>query len=225
MSTTNEDGKQPENVEATKEQASAGCGPGCGCGTALKPNKARWVVGVVVLAAAGVLVVKGMIKNGDGWTQAARSGFVNAAATEVAEASADVKPADAVATDETSVGATLGAFSELNQVALKTDAAFIYLPAKEGPPGKAPGARMRAAAQIMEGQGIKCGLFTLKPGCADYEQIAKQMAVPGVVALVKGRGMSAISGEVTEVKLLQGCMAASQAGACGPGASPNCCSK
>ena len=30
------------------------------------------------------------------------------------------------------------------------------------------------------------------------------MAVPGVLALVKGRGMSAVSGEVTEAKLVQG---------------------
>ena len=70
---------------------------------------------------------------------------------------------------------------------------------------------------------MKCGLFTLKPGSPDYEQIAKQMTVPGVLALVKGGGMSAVSGEVTEAKLLQGYVAAGSAGACGPGASPGCC--
>ncbi len=224
MSTTNEDGKQPEKVESPKQEASACCGPGCGCGTPAKPGRGRWVIGVIVLAAAGVLVVKGMIKSDKGSTQAATAGFANPAATQSA-ASADTKAEATVAADETSVGATLGAFSELNKVAMKTDAVFIYLPAREGAPRKVPATPMKAAARTMEGKGIKCGLFTLKAGCADYDQIAKQTQVPGVLALVKGKGMSAVSGEVTEAKLLQGYVAAGQAGGCGPGASPGCCPK
>ena len=77
---------------------------------------------------------------------------------------------------------------------------------------------MKAAVRTMEAKGMKCGLFTLKPGTRDYEQVAKQMAVPGVLAMVKGRGMSAVSGEVTEAKLLQGYVAAGSAGGCGPAA-------
>ncbi len=222
MSTTNEDGKQPEKTEPMKQEGAASCGPGCGCGAGAKPGKVRWVVGVIVLAAAGVLVVKGVIKSDKATTQAATAGFANPAAAQPA-AGTDATAGAAEATQETSVGTTLGAFSELNQVAMKTDAVFIYLPAKEGTPGKAPATPMKAAARMMEGKGIKCGLFTLKPGCADYDQIAKQMAVPGVLALVKGRGMSAVSGEVTEAKLLQGYVAAGQAGGCGPGASAGCC--
>jgi hypothetical protein len=84
---------------------------------------------------------------------------------------------------------------------------------------------MKAAARLIEGKGIKCGLFTLKAGSADYDKVAKQMAMPGVVALVKGRGMSAVSGEITEVKLVQGYVAASSAGGCGPGAGAGCCPK
>jgi len=76
---------------------------------------------------------------------------------------------------------------------------------------------MKSAARAIEAKGMKCGLFTLKPGCADYEQIAKQMSVPGVLALVKGRGMSAVSGEVTEAKLLQGYVAAEAPASAGQG--------
>ena len=223
MSTTNEDGKQPEKTEPMKQEGAACCGPGCGCGTAAKPGKARWVVGVIVLAAAGVLVVKGMIKSDKGAAQAATAGFANPAAVQPA-AGADTKAEAAVAVDETSVGTTLGAFAELNTAAAKTDAVFVFLPGKEGS-GKAPSAPMNAAARAIEAKGMKCGLFTLKPGTRDYEQVSKQMAVPGVLALVKGRGMSAVSGEVTEAKLLQGYVAAGQAGGCGPGASLGCCAK
>ena len=113
----------------------------------------------------------------------------------------------------------------MNTAAAKTDAVFVFLPGKEGGGAKAPSAPMRSAARAIEGKGMKCGLFTLKPGSADYDQIAKQMAVPGVLALVRGRGMSAVSGEVTEAKLLQGYVAAGSAGGCGAGASPGCCPK
>ncbi len=234
MSTTNEDGKQPEkteplNTEPVKQENAPCCGPGCGCGTAAKPGKARWVVGVIVLAAAGVLVVKGMIKSDKGAAQAAPAGFANPAAVQPAAvqpaAVADTKAEATVAADETSVGATLGALAELNTVAAKSDAVFVFLPAKEGASAKPAAAPMKAAVRTMEGKGVKCGLFTLKPGTRDYEQVSKQMAVPGVLALVKGRGMSAVSGEVTEAKLLQGYVGACSSGACGPGASPGCCPK
>jgi hypothetical protein len=42
-------------------------------------------------------------------------------------------------------------------------------------------------------------------------------SVPGVLAMVKGRGMSAISGEITEDKLVQGYVAASRSGGCDSG--------
>jgi MYXO-CTERM domain-containing protein len=223
MNSPNEDGKQPEKMESPK-QGSACCGPGCGCEAGATPSKARWVVGVIVLAAAGVMVVRGMVKNDKGWTQAAAGGFVNPAATENAAGGAETN-SNAAAAGETSVGTTIGAFAELNAVAINTDAVFIYLPAKEGTAAKPPLTPMTAAARTIGAKGIKCGLFTLKPGSADYDQIAKQMSVPGVLAMVKGRGMSAISGDITETKLVQGYLAASSAGGCGSSAGAGCCPK
>lgn len=222
MSTINEDGQQPEQTEAMNREGPPCCGPGCGCGTAAKPNKARWVVGVIVLAAAGVLVVKGMTKRNNGSAHAATAGFANPVAVQPA-AGADRK-AEVAATDETTVGSTIGTFAELDTAAAKSDAVFVFLPGKDGH-GKAPSTPMKSAARAIEAKGMKCGLFTLKPGSADYDQIAKQMAVPGVVALVKGRGMSAVSGEVTEAKLLQGFVGACASSACAPGASAGCCPK
>jgi MYXO-CTERM domain-containing protein len=223
MSIPNEDGKQPENTELPKPQASACCGPGCGCESAGKPSKGRWVIGVIVLAVAGVMVVRGMVKSDKGSTQASPTGFVDPAATETT-AGGSVTNSDAAA-GEATVGTSIGAFAELNTVAIKTDAVFIYLPGKEGTAVKPPSTPMKAAARTIEAKGIKCALFTLKAGSADYDQVAKQMSVPGVVALVKGRGMSAVSGEVTEAKLLQGYVAASSASKCGPGAGAGCCPK
>ena len=222
MSTTNENASQPENMESPK-QGTACCSAGCGCESAGKPSTGRWVVGVIVLAAAGVMVVRGMVRSDKGSTQAPAAGFVNPAATQIAAGGSGTNSDAAV--DETTVGTTIGAFAELNTVAVKTDAVFIYLPGKEVTAAKAPAKPMKAAARLIEAKGTKCGIFTLKPGSADYDKVGKQMSVPGVVALVKGRGMSAVSGEITEAKLVQGFVAAGSAGGCGPGAGAGCCPK
>jgi hypothetical protein len=85
---------------------------------------------------------------------------------------------------------------------------------------------MNGAVRTIESKaGKKCGLFTLKSGSPDYDQIAAQMSVPGVLAIVKGCGMSPISGDITEAKLVQGFVAASSAGGCGPSAGAGCCPK
>jgi hypothetical protein len=120
----------------------------------------------------------------------------------------------------------VGGLSELDTIAANTDAVFIFLPGKEKASGNPPSAPMRGAARMIESRAaMKCGLFTLKTGTRDYDQIAAQMSVPGVLAIVKGRGMSAVSGEITESKLLQGYLAASSASGCGPAAGSGCCPK
>ena len=187
MSTTNEDGKQPENTELSKQQGSACCGPGCGCESNAKPSKGRWVIGVIVLAVAGVMVVRGMVRSDKGAAQASPAGFADPAATETTAGGSGTNSDAAV--DETTVGTTIGAFAELNTVAVKTDAVFIYLPGKEVTAAKAPAKPMKAAARLIEGKGTKCGLFTLKAGSADYDKVAKQMAMPGVVAVLTGAAL------------------------------------
>ena len=75
---------------------------------------------------------------------------------------------------------------------------------------------------MIEAQGQKIGLFTLKTDSPDYAQVAAQISVPCVLAMVKGRGMIPVSGDITETKLIQGFVAASSSGGgCGP-ASGGC---
>ena len=228
MNTPKEDGKHPDNMELLKQQASA-CGPGCGCHATGVSGKTRWVIGAIVLVAAGVLVVRAMIKTDNGATvQAPAPDFAApvAAAVEAVEPSPAPKATAAAQAVETTVGTSIGALAELNTVAAKTDAVFVFLPGKEGTSGKPPSTPMNGAARTIESKAsLKCGLFTLKPGSRDYEQIAAQMSVPGVLAMVKGRGMSPISGDITEAKLVQGFVAASSPGGCGPSAGAGCCPK
>lgn len=215
--------EQTDNMELLKQQA-ADCGPGCGCHATGSSGKMRWVIGAVVLVAAGAMVVRAMIIKSDATpTQASATAFD---ATSVAPTPDPVANSVAVVpAAETSVGKSISAFAELNVAAANTDAVFIFLPGKNGVSGNPPSNPMNAAMRTMESKGVKCGLFTLKAGTRDYDQIAAQMSVPGVLAMVKGAGMGAVSGEITEAKLLQGYVAASSASGCAPSAGAGCCPK
>lgn len=227
MNTPNENKKPTDNVELLKQQA-AGCGPGCACNATGTPGKTRWVIGAMVLVAAGALVARAMIKSGGASYQTSVPTFAALAASQTP--AGDSGPATnsgaAVSATGTSVGTSIGALAELNTVAAKTDAVFIFLPGKERTSGNPPSAPMNGAAHTIESKaGLKCGLFTLKAGSRDYDQIGTQMSLPCVLAVVKGRGMSAVSGEITEAKLVQGFVAASSAGGCDPSAGAGCCPK
>ena len=172
------------------------------------------MVGIVVLLVAGVLVARAVVKGNGAQANAATAGFAalpSPAQTPMSDAVA--KPA---VTDAIKEIATL---SELNTVATDAIGVFVFMPGKGETAAKAPAAQIRGAVRTMEPQlnGGKIGIFTLKTGSRDYEQVASQMTVPGVLALVKGKGMSATSGEITETKLVQAFVAASSSGGCGGG--------
>lgn len=212
MSTKNEDRKPTDNMEALQQEASA-CGPGCGCHAGGSAGRVRWIVGIVILLVAGVLVVRAMVKNNGASAAPTSTGFAALPAPEQQPA-----PAAAATPSKTDTLKEIAALSELNAVAGDTVGVFVFLPGKTEATAKAPTAQIRGAARTIEPQlrGGKIGIFALKAGSRDYEQVASQMAVPGVLAMVKGGGMSAASGDITETKLVQAFAAASSAGGCGP---------
>jgi hypothetical protein len=209
MNTPNEHGKPSDNMGLLKQKA-AGCDSECSCHATGTPGKTRWVIGAIVLVAAGVMVMRAAVQTNGVATQAS-TGFINPIAAPAAGG------ANATPAAPTSVGTTLGAFSELNTVAINTDAVFIYLPPKDGGSVSALLTTMNNAVKTIGAQGIKCGLFTLKAGSSDYDRVTAQVSPPAVLAIVKGAGMSAISGDITETKVIQGFLAASRAGGCGAG--------
>lgn len=226
MSSSNEDQKQPDNMESQRQQASD-CTPGCACHSAGSMGRKRLILGTIVLLVAVALVARAVIKTNAAPSQPDAAAFTSpiVAQTPSAESAAATPVAEAAKPPATLVAKEIAAFSELNTLAMANDAVFVYVPGKDGTSSNPPAAALQSAATRIGSQG-KVGLFTLKAGTRDYEQIAAQMSVPGVVALVKGKGMSAVSGEITETKLIQGFVAASNCGpsGCGPsGCGPAGC--
>lgn len=224
MPTNNDSSKPTDNMELLKQQASA-CGPECGCHATGGAGRMRWVLGLIVLLAAVTLVAWAMIKNNGASTRTTAPAFTAppVAQTPASESGSAASSGQAAKAAEASVGQSIVALSDLNVVAADTDAVFVFLPGKDETSGKAPTAQIRGAVRTIESQvRNKIGIFTLKPDSRDYEQVAAQMAVPGVLAMVKGRGMSAVFGDITETKLVQAFVTASSTGACCGGGAASC---
>jgi hypothetical protein len=175
------------------------------------------MLGMIVLLIAATLVARAVVKNHGAPIEEAASGFPALAPTVAGDNQAPASPVEAVVIPGASVGTSIASLSDLNKMAATNDAVFVYVPAKDGVSSNSPATSMEGAASRINAQGHKVALFTLETGSRDYAQLAAQMSLPGVLALVRGRGMSAVSGEITETRLIQGFVAASNAGGCGPG--------
>ncbi|NIA16667.1 MAG: hypothetical protein GWP08_21665 [Nitrospiraceae bacterium] len=215
------------SVEPTGEPAV--CGPGCDCGSLSGGGKAKVVIGVVVLlAVAGVIAYKvfnGSRENADNAAAGEKEGFAIAAATQDAalekassgQERAEPDEAASSAKDDTRIGKYLESLSELNKVALNQDTVFIFVPAHNDESASgATRAAVLSAQKALNAKNVKVGLYTLKTTAPDFPAISSQVQVPAILVACKGRGMGAVSGEVTETKLLQAFMASFRAGGCGP---------
>jgi len=234
-------------VEPANEAAA--CGPGCNCGVPSSARKARVAISLVVLLAfAGIATYKALSgTRQDGSTSLAgrQAGFTIAAAAQNAAPEKEPPSQDRVAPkkiqgmpeprnsvtladektapsaeDALRIGSYIESMSELNKVAMGQDAVFIFVPSKtEGAASEPTRTAVLAAQKNLDPKEFKVGLYTLQPASSDYPAISSQVQVPAVLVLRKGRGMGAVSGEVTETKLLQAFVSASRGGGCCPSGS------
>jgi hypothetical protein len=121
--------------------------------------------------------------------------------------------------------ADLDSLASLNKVAADSDAVFVLITAKGPLNDKTITKEIEAAAQKIMANGTKVSAFRLKGSAPEYANLVKQVSVPSVLAMVKGLGMSAVSGDITETKLVQAFVAASRpsGGCCPPGTGASEC--
>lgn len=110
----------------------------------------------------------------------------------------------------------------LNALALNQDAVFIYIPIKDNAPADSKtNDAVFATQRALNAKGVRLGLYSLTPNSPDYSGFAKLYQLPTILVASKGKGMTNVSGEVTETKLLQAYVTSSRAGGCcPPGAAP-----
>jgi hypothetical protein len=120
------------------------------------------------------------------------------------------------------VGEFIDSLASLNKVAVNQDAVFIFVPAYGNDiVSKETIDAITSAEQKLKSSGLNIGLYTLRFSSPsnEYANIASQLTLPGMLVISKGRGAGAVSGEITETKLLQAYVASSRAGGCGPSSS------
>lgn len=232
MSQTDEKSEQMTNMERLREQASA-CGPGCDC-NAGPSGRARWVVGAIIVVIAGVLVARAVMKDDSSQAQGSDTNFAlpqpSAAKPTTTDSAARVPedksqaagiaaPPEAAADKPENkpviCGELIRSLNDLNSKAVNKNGVFVFLAGHDAVKNREIAAVIEKGAATLRRRKISMGVFTLKDGSSEYANLARQAPPPSVLAMVKGRGASAVTDDVTESKLLQAFVAASSAGGCG----------
>ena len=201
---------------------SENCGPGCDCGKPSGNKKAKTVICLIVLLAiCGIFVYKA-----NSARHTAQDNTKAAFAAPILNQAIGQEPAVKSAEDSKKVGEFIDSLASLNTVAANQDAVFVFVPANGNETiSKEILNAIASAEQKLKSSNIRIGLYTLQFSMSkEYADIASQLTLPGILVMSKGKGMGAVSGEITETKLLQAYVASSRAGGCCPsgGGSAGC---
>jgi hypothetical protein len=243
-----------DNEKRISDQGMVGdvqpcCDGGDCCPSGSESGGKSWklLVFLIIVVAAGVVLARSIMNKSDSTTDQTQPLFTS----NQLEISSDTPSSpnveapdkskagtDSVATTKTTAtepasdvpeptlwGKPLISLASLNQVAVDTDAVFIFLASEDKQQMQPVTGEIEAAARKIQSNGTRITAFTLEKSAPDYAQLAKQFPVPCVLAMVKGRGMSGVTDEINEAKLLQAFVTASRAtsSCCPPGAGPSDC--
>jgi len=199
-----------------KKMKSENCGPGCDCGKPSGNTKAKAVVCLIVLlAVCSIFVYKA--KSAKQIPPVNTETAFAAPVATVNEQKAVAPAIDNPVEEKKMVGVFLDSLASLNKVAINQDAVFVFVPAKGIDfVSKETIDAIASAEQKIKSSGVSLGLYTLQSSSPEYANIAAQLPLPGMLVISKGRGMGAVSGGITEEKILQAYVASSRAGGCGP---------
>ena len=209
----------PSQVEETAQ-----CGPGCNCGATGLRRNGKLAICLIVIAAAILVLARGFARKAETGTAQAKTAFATTVPASIPKTPAAEKANGTQTNQATSAvwGEPLAGLTDLNQVAAQTQAVFIYLPKKGQGPIASVKQQIEEAAGKAQSGGTKMGCYTLDANSDDYAKVTSQIPSPCVLAMVKGGGGSAVSGEITEEKLLQAIVSASRPSSCGPsGCAPS----
>jgi hypothetical protein len=119
---------------------------------------------------------------------------------------------------------SLVSFASLDSVAREVDGVFILLLNNEAEKTPVVLQEVAAAGSAIASRGMHTRTFQLDTKAPDYAMITAQMPAPGVLVIVKGRGMRGVQGkDIVQAKLLQAWLAATQPTACCPAGGKRVC--
>ncbi len=223
----NNDESQQTDVNSKPDTTE--CAPGCNCNASVLSTKRKVVVSLVVALAAAAVLAHGIMNKDEAENAGDQQTFAASLPVTGAEEPASLATATTdIAGKEKALsslwGNTIDSLASLNNVAADKDAVFVFLPYGSDEETDAIKAQIETAAEKIMAKGTTMAAFTLDNNSQDYAQVRSQVPVPCVLAMVKGLGMSVVSKDITEAKLLEAVVSASRPSNCGPSAcAPNAC--
>ena len=228
----NSDKAGQESMDESQKCCSSTLGKGTCCSSASASySKKKLVVLIIIVVATGIILARSLMKESTAVSDNKQQLFATITQKKNNKTSPQINAVTNVATSDktepTLWRPELDSLASLNKVATNTDVVFVLLAAEDQQGNQTITKEIEVAAKKIQSNGSRICAFKLKKDAPDYAQLAKQFPVPCVVAMVKGCGMSAVSGisEITEAKLIQAFVTASRPSGCGSSSScgPSSC--
>jgi hypothetical protein len=236
----NEEQEKAQNQDHASDVESCCAGGDC-CPSGSAGGTQRWkaVVFILIVISAGAVLANSLVRrlHTDSVDQPKQvfattqvdtcclAPVQSSAETAVSPVADEAKEQDLTVKESITLWNTeLASLSSLNQVATGADAVFVLLGSQGQKANKGMTREMEAALAKIQSNGTRVSTFWLKDSAPEYANLAKQMTFPCVLAMVKGGGMSVVSDEISEARLVQAFVAASRPSSCGPsGCGPAGC--
>jgi hypothetical protein len=218
-----------EEIEKGKG-SDCGCDPKCGCCPGGLSTKVKIVACVVILIAAAIVLGRGLLKKTSVGDDKSKDSFATSIPVGKTVESPFVKEGTNGSGNKLDSkklwGDPLDSLASLNKSAANLDAVFVFISGKNDEKDPEIKKEIENAAGKFQSSGSSIAAYTLVKVSKDYAQITGQVPAPCVLAMVKGKGMSVVSDNITEAKLLEALVTASRPSNCGPSgcgpASPGC---
>ena len=208
---------ESQETNKSDDQATS-CGPDCACNTKTAASSpAKLILLAAIIIVAGAALGYSLMRKSHADSAASPVGY-----PALSHSAAQDKKQSSPSQPE--AFAPLESFAALNTVAKELGGVFVLLVDNDA--GKTPAMvqEISAAKNDIASRGLQMGLFQLNRNSPDFDGASAQLKPPGVLVLVKGKGMRGVRGDdITQTNLLQAFMAAMQpSGCCAPGSGKSC---
>jgi len=225
-------GQDKENVQPCCEGGSC-----CPSGSSKGSQRGKIIAFLLIVVATGAVLANSLVRKSQVEAGQSKTDFAVIETVNTTEMTSPTNDEAAIPVETNKIDnehqktisslwkTELASLSSLSKVAVNTDAVFVFLGSPGERDSKGLAKQMEAALAKIKANGTRVSTFWLKDSAPEYASLAQQVTLPSVLALVKGGGMSMVSDEISETKLVQAFVTASRpAAGCGPaGCGPAGC--
>lgn len=224
----NENNKK--QVESLCDSSVPNCGVDCCSPSSSEKKTWKTAVFIVVILLAGAVAAHSILTKNNETTDISGNAGLSFSSSDTSDmphfptglSQRDENPSEAIAI---SCGMTLDSIESIGKLAAekKANVVFIILAGDDEESNQNASAQVETTINNLFAKGKQVAAFTLEMRSEGYDQLISQFSLesfPSVIVAGKGCGVSTVSGEINETKLLRAFIVASTPISCGPG---GCC--